>query len=116
MGQLCTDSAYFSRLLGMPTDRVAVYEGVEHLRSAAADGRGVLVFSGHFGHWELIALLQHRLGFSMAMVASPLQNPLFNRLLVNIREQCGNRVIPKRNAARAILRTLLRQPSRLVHG
>lgn len=106
MGQLITDSAYFSRILRMPTDRLAVYEGVEHLRDAAAAGRGMLVFSGHFGHWELIALLQHRLGYPMAMVASPLENPLFNRLLVNLREQCGNRVISKRNAARAILRTL----------
>jgi KDO2-lipid IV(A) lauroyltransferase len=66
----------------------------------------VLVFSGHFGHWELIALLQHRLGYPMAMVASPLENPLFNRLLVDLREQGGNRVIPKRSAARAVLRTL----------
>jgi len=106
MGQLITDSAYFARLLRMPTDRIAVYEGVEHLRDAAADGRGMLVFSGHFGHWELIALLQHRLGYPMAMVASSLSNPLFNRLLVDLREQCGNRVIPKRNAARPVLRTL----------
>jgi KDO2-lipid IV(A) lauroyltransferase len=106
MGQLITDSAYFSRVLRMPTDRIAVYEGVEHLRDAAADGRGMLVFSGHFGHWELIALLQHRLGYPMAMVASSLSNPLFNRLLVDLREQCGNRVIPKRNAARPVLRTL----------
>jgi KDO2-lipid IV(A) lauroyltransferase len=106
MGQLITDSAYFSRVLRMPTDRIAVYEGVENLRDAAADGRGILVFSGHFGHWELIALLQHRLGYPMAMVASPLENPLFNRLLVDLREQCGNRVIPKRNAARPVLRTL----------
>jgi KDO2-lipid IV(A) lauroyltransferase len=106
MGQLITDSAYFSRVLRMPTDRIAVYEGVEHLHAAAADGRGILVFSGHFGHWELIALLQHRLGYPMAMVASSLSNPLFNRLLVDLREQCGNRVIPKRNAARPILRTL----------
>jgi len=106
MGQLITDSAYFGRLLRMPTDRIAVYEGVENLRDAAADGRGMLVFSGHFGHWELIALLQHRLGYPMAMVASSLSNPLFNRLLVDLREQCGNRVIPKRNAARPVLRTL----------
>lgn len=106
MGQLITDSAYFSRVLRMPTERIAVYEGIEHLQDAAADGHGILVFSGHFGHWELIALLQHRLGYPMAMVASKLSNPLFNRLLIDLREQCGNRVIPKQNAARPILRTL----------
>jgi KDO2-lipid IV(A) lauroyltransferase len=106
LGEILVDSAYFPRLLRMPTASIAVYEGIEHLHAAAADGQGLLVFSGHFGHWEMIALLQHRLGYPMAMVASQVENPLFDRLLVRLRERCGNQVIPKRSAARAILRTL----------
>ncbi|MEE9291916.1 MAG: lysophospholipid acyltransferase family protein [Acidobacteriota bacterium] len=106
IGMICVDAAYFPRLLRRPTAQIAVYEGEEHLKEAAAEGRGVLVFSGHFGHWELVALLQHRLGIPMSMVVRPLDNPWFDRLLVRIRCLGGNRLLPKRNAARGILRAL----------
>jgi KDO2-lipid IV(A) lauroyltransferase len=106
LGRVIADAAYFPWILRQPTESVAVYEGIEHLKSAAAVGRGVLVFSGHYGHWELIALLQHRLGHPMDMVARTLDNPLFDRFLTRLREMAGNQVIPKRSAARGVLRAL----------
>ncbi len=106
VGMICADAAYFPRLLRLPTEAIAVYEGAEHLRAAAAQGRGVLVFSGHFGHWEMVALLQHRLGVRMAMVVRPLDNPRFDRLLSHLRSLSGNVLLPKRAAARGVLRAL----------
>jgi len=48
-GMIMADAAYFRRTARLPLERVAIFEGVEHLREAAAEGRGVLVFSGHYG-------------------------------------------------------------------
>jgi Kdo2-lipid IVA lauroyltransferase/acyltransferase len=106
VGMICADAAYFPRLARRPSAELAVYEGTEHLQAAAAQGRGVLVFSGHFGHWELVALLQHRLGVPMAMVIRPLDNPWFDAYLTRLRRLSGNTVLPKRNAARGVLRAL----------
>lgn len=106
VGMICADAAYFQRLLRLPTESIAVYEGAEHLAAAAAQGRGVLIFSGHFGHWEMVALLQHRLGVPMAMVVRPLDNPRLDRLLSHLRTLSGNVLLPKRAAARGVLRAL----------
>ena len=106
MGMLCTDASYFPRLARIPTERIAVYEGVHHLLAAASRGHGVLVFSGHFGHWELIALLQPRLGLSLSMVVRHLENYRFNRMLMGLRNITGNTLLPKGDAVRGILRAL----------
>jgi KDO2-lipid IV(A) lauroyltransferase len=106
LGAICADAAYFHRLCRAPTGRIAVYEGEQHLKEAAALGRGVLVFSGHFGHWEMVALLQERLGVPMAMVVRPLENLYFDRFLTRLRSLSGNSILPKRNASRGVLRSL----------
>jgi Kdo2-lipid IVA lauroyltransferase/acyltransferase len=106
LGALIGDATHFHSHLKTPTERLVLYEGVEHLESAAAAGKGVLVFSGHFGHWEMIALLQHRLGVPMTMVVSPLVNRRWDRFITRLRSAPGNDVLSKRNAARPILKAL----------
>jgi len=106
LGAIIGDATHFHQHLMLPTDRLAVYEGVEHLHAAAAAGKGVLVFSGHFGHWEMVALLQHRFGVPMTMVVSPLVNRRWNRFITRLRSAPGNTVLSKRNAARPIMKAL----------
>ena len=108
LGRIVADATHFPEHLRRPTDAIADYEGVEHLQAAAALGKGVLVFSGHFGHWEMIAFLQHRLGVPMTMVVSPLENPLYDRFIARLRGLGGNRILSKRHAARPILKALSR--------
>src|SRR5256885_755615 len=84
-GMILADAAYFRRTARRPLESVAVYEGKEHLLEAASSGRGVLVFSAHFGHWELVALLQARIGVPRSEEhTSELQSPcnLVCRLLL----------------------------------
>jgi Kdo2-lipid IVA lauroyltransferase/acyltransferase len=107
-GMILADAAYFPRTARRPLDEIAVYEGQEHLLAAASEGRGVLVFSGHFGHWELVALLQARIGVPFTMVVRPLDNRHLNDYLTRLRGITGNEVIAKYDAARAIMRALRR--------
>jgi Kdo2-lipid IVA lauroyltransferase/acyltransferase len=106
LGAIVGDATQFRKHLRRPTEALVVYEGVEHLQAAAAAGRGVLVFSGHFGHWEMVALLQHRLGVPMTMVVSPLANRRWDRFITELRSAPGNAIQSKRNAARPILKAL----------
>jgi KDO2-lipid IV(A) lauroyltransferase len=82
------------------------FEGEDRLKAAHALGKGALLYTGHFGYWEINALV-HALTFGpMAVLARPLDNPLLNDLLERVRGLTGNAVIYRRGALRRVLRTL----------
>jgi KDO2-lipid IV(A) lauroyltransferase len=82
------------------------FEGEERVVAAHAEGRGVLLFTGHFGFWEINALV-HALEIKpMAVLARPLDNPLLHDLLESVRRRTGNSVIYRRGAIRRVLRAL----------
>jgi KDO2-lipid IV(A) lauroyltransferase len=81
-------------------------EGEDRIRQAFQEGRGVLMFTGHFGYWEISAL-SHALRFApISVLARPLDNRQLDAMLEEIRTCTGNTVIPRRGAVRRILREL----------
>jgi KDO2-lipid IV(A) lauroyltransferase len=108
--------AHFGRLLTVllkfstmsPAQMLArvEFEGEDRVRAAHAEGRGVLLFTGHFGFWEINALV-HALEIQpMSVLARPLDNPLLHHLLESVRQRTGNSVIYRRGAIRRVLRAL----------
>ena len=105
-GRITLDALNFPRFDRDSVGELVHYEGLEHIRAAYARGKGVLLFSAHYGHWELTALMQGHLGLPLNLVARPLDNPELERLLARLRGLSGNRIIHKRNAIREILRAI----------
>jgi KDO2-lipid IV(A) lauroyltransferase len=81
-------------------------EGEERVRQGLQEGRGVLVFTGHFGYWEMIALAQALRIAPWSVLVRPLDNRQLDAMLEAIRTQTGNTVIQRRGAVRRILREL----------
>jgi KDO2-lipid IV(A) lauroyltransferase len=82
-------------------------EGEEHILQALRAGRGVLVFSAHFGNWEAASQAVSGLG-PLNVVARPLDNPLLEARLTEFRTRLGAKVISKYQASRPILQALHR--------
>jgi KDO2-lipid IV(A) lauroyltransferase len=74
--------------------------------AAHALNRGVLLFTGHFGFWEINALVHALRLHPMAVLARPLDNPLLHGLLERVRGLTGNSVIYRKGALRRVLRAL----------
>jgi KDO2-lipid IV(A) lauroyltransferase len=104
--RITLDTVACSRLAPEDLWPLVDYEGLEHIRDAYERGRGVLLFSGHYGHWELTALLQGWLGLPLTLITRPLDNPYLERRLAGIRSRSGNRVVHRRNAVREMLRAV----------
>jgi KDO2-lipid IV(A) lauroyltransferase len=82
------------------------YQGLENFEGALRRGKGVLVATAHFGNWELSAFAHAYLTAPMHIVVRPIDNPRIDALVEHRRALSGNRIIPKREAARGILRAL----------
>jgi Kdo2-lipid IVA lauroyltransferase/acyltransferase len=81
-------------------------DGEERARAAYAQRKGVLFVTGHFGFWELQALVHALRVEPVAVIGRALDNPLLNRLLEDIRQRTGNTVIYRKGTLRRVLRTL----------
>jgi len=106
IGRLLVCFAKFPQICRGDLSRWARFEGYEHVEEARQRGRGVLLATAHLGNWELGALAHGLHGEPMDVVVRPLDNPWIDRLVARRRAACGNRVIEKREAARAIFKAL----------
>jgi len=81
-------------------------EGEERVRLAQQQGKGILFFTGHFGYWEIQAIVHAARGYPTSVLARPLDNPYLHRWLERIRTRTGGSVIYRQGAVRRMLREL----------
>ena len=105
-GRLLMELLKFSTLVpGEMLARVE-FEGDDRARAAYAQGRGVLFITGHFGYWELQALVHALRVEPVAVLGRALDNERLNALLERIRQQTGNTVIYRKGTIRRVMRAL----------
>jgi len=105
-GRLLTVLLKFSTMTPEQMLARVEFDGEERVHAAHALGRGVLLFTGHFGYWEINALVHALALHPMSVLARPLDNPRLHDLLEQVRGRTGNSVIYRRGAVRRVLRAL----------
>ena len=108
LGWQLADFAQMRRYTRGFAERTIRYEGLENYLEARDRRKGVLVLTGHLGAWELSSFFHSLMGFPMAMVIRRLDNGRVDAFVNGIRTLHGNRVLPKDDFARGILKQLHR--------
>lgn len=106
LGRLLGEFSRLSRATPESLRRIIECEGIENLVAARAAGRGVILFTGHLGAWELSSFALSAFGYPMSFLARRIDNPRVEKIIEQTRTRFGNRSIDKRSAARPLLRTL----------
>lgn len=81
-------------------------EGKENYLRAKEKGRGVIVFSGHCGNWELLVLALFTKVDDVYGVARRQSNPYIDRFIVRTRKKYGTRITYKEGALKKFIAAL----------
>jgi len=81
-------------------------EGIEYCIKALEKNRGILMFGGHFGNWELAAVAFSLVLKPAVIIYRPLDSPTLDNVVLWVRSCTGNVLIDKERAMRKILRSL----------
>jgi Kdo2-lipid IVA lauroyltransferase/acyltransferase len=81
-------------------------EGWEHVDRAIAEGRGLMIVTGHLGNWELGGSYLAARGIPLEAVARRMENPLFDSYLTETRRRIGMTVIHDADAVRRVPRAM----------
>lgn len=100
------DLVRLSKIIDAGINNIVTSEGIEHLDKAFADGKGVMMLTGHFGNWEVLGAWLIQNGYQMKVVGTSLFDPRLDKILVETRNQAGYTNIARGKGTREILRTL----------
>jgi KDO2-lipid IV(A) lauroyltransferase len=84
------------------------FKGLEKVSQRLIQNKPILFITGHCGNWELLGYALSVLGYPIAAVARPLDNPLINDWVLGIREKYGLQIVTKWGGV-PILQDLLEQ-------
>ena len=87
---------------------VHVHKDTEPFIARLLNNEPMLLITGHCGNWELVGHFIAMMGFSIAALARPLDNPLLNNWLLGVRQQRGMRILTKYGSS-PVLREIARQ-------
>lgn len=108
LGWMAAEFAHFPRYTPQALERIVVYDGLDNFLRARAQGRGVLVLTGHIGAWELSSFAHAVFGYPMHFLVRPIPNRRVEALVHRYRCVAGNVAVEKTNAARQIFQVLRR--------
>lgn len=106
LGRLLAVFSQFSEANPEKLSSLIECQGLEHLDAARTSGRGVILFTGHIGAWELSSFALSLFGHPLSFLVRRIDNPKIETLIDNRRTCLGNRTIGKRSAAREMLQIL----------
>ena len=101
------DSLAMPRLLGQRTWPEKVRVGtMNQVVPMLVREEPAIFITGHTGNWELLGYLLSLLGFKLTVLARPIDNPLINKWLLDLRQTHGMQVMTKFGATNEIDRII----------
>ncbi len=106
LGRQLGEFSQLPRVTPEELQRIVACEGLEHLEAAQARGRGVILFTGHLGAWELSSFALSVFGRPLSFMVRRIDNHRIEEMVDTVRMRFGNQTIDKNAVSRTALRHL----------
>jgi KDO2-lipid IV(A) lauroyltransferase len=107
LGIVLAEILAFQYLSNQQLIDIIQFTNIELLGELYGRSNGMILLSGHFGNWELLAYSAGLLsGIPINIVVAPQHNPIANEYINEFRSRHNNRIVPMTNAARNIVHIL----------
>lgn len=106
LGKNVIEFMLFPRLNSKRIQKSVIFEGIEHVERALAEGKGAIILTGHFGNWELLAASISTTVSPLTPIVRELRSPRLNALVSKYRIKAGYSTIDRNTGVRQALRCL----------
>jgi KDO2-lipid IV(A) lauroyltransferase len=106
LGRQLAEVCHFPQYTSENVGEVVVYDGFANYQQAQARGKGVLLFAGHFGGWELSSFILSMYGHWIHILMRGMDNQYLGRLILQYRTMHGNKAVDKDDFVRGLLSAL----------
>ena len=113
LGRVAAEYPHLQRVGVFPNDRRVEVCGLEHIESALARSRRMILFSGHLANWEISPLAAGQYEIDGGLIYRTPNNPFVDRMILKCRGWPGE-VIPKEAVGRRGVSALRRRAHLLI--
>jgi Kdo2-lipid IVA lauroyltransferase/acyltransferase len=103
LGRQLAEVCHFPKYTLENLSEVLVFEDFGNFERAQTRGKGVLLFAGHFGGWELSSFAISMRGHWMHVIMRGMDNEYLGRLIEHYRTMHGNKAVDKDDFVRGLL-------------
>jgi KDO2-lipid IV(A) lauroyltransferase len=108
LGRSLMEFAAFPKLTNDRIRELVSVEGDQYFEEALASGRGAVLFTGHFGNWELLAARFAGIGYPFHVLVGRQSNHKVDDVINSLRRSRHIQVIYQQAGLRHVLRVLAR--------
>lgn len=106
-GRMTFEYMRFPRMTPRDVESLITVTGGEHIDEALVGGKGAVLVAGHFGNWEVLAMLAAK-GYPMTFLVGEQHNILVDGMMNRLRAAFGGELVPVTGNLMGVLRALRR--------
>jgi len=107
LGRVFGEFPHMAKMEEEDFDLIGEIDGFEHIEKAIKNGKGSILFSGHFANWEIVPRLLTIKVSPFAVVYRKGNNPMIENIIQNTRKDYQSESIPKGSeGSRQLLRAI----------
>ncbi|MBN2297176.1 MAG: lysophospholipid acyltransferase family protein [Deltaproteobacteria bacterium] len=101
-GDIFIDTVRFAFINEAELKKKILIEGREHIESAVASDRGVMMITGHM-NWEILGHIPRVLGFTFSIMGDIIKNPKIQSIVEDMRSRCGFTLLPPKGGMLSLI-------------